>query len=128
MDAKEIRAREEAATPGPWVACREGECRCKSVDCNWGPVATVTCGDWGDSDELIYGTVEESAAAANARFIAHARQDIPDLLAERNVLIQRLAIMENLASGILAAAIDEGAGEKVSEAITNLALYGVTLG
>ena len=80
IDEKKIRARVEAATPGPWVACHEGECRCKSVDCDWGPVATVTCGDWGDSDELIYGTVGESVAAANARFIAHARQDIPDLL------------------------------------------------
>ena len=44
------------------------------------------------------------------------------------MLIQRLATAENLAAGILEAAINEDVGEQVSKALTDLALYGVTLG
>ena len=50
------------------------------------------------------------------------------LLDERDMLIQRLATAENLAAGILEAAINEDVGEQVSKALTDLALYGVTLG
>jgi len=55
-----IRAREAAANPGPWAA---------------------------EDDGLVWGQgpgdpVSGSAQLADAEFIAHARQDIPDLLAE----------------------------------------------
>ena len=113
----EIRARVEAATPGPWEV--DDKYSDQFVVCELDEYVAVSAST--DADIGLDGR-------ADAEFIAHARQDVPDLLDERDVLIQRLATMENLASGILAAAIDEGAGEKVSEALTNLALYGVTLG
>ena len=68
MDAKqlaEIKAREQAATPGPW----EYEC----------------FGRYEDHDECVLktGTDEcEISAKEDAEFIAHARTDIPALVAE----------------------------------------------
>lgn len=68
MDAKqltEIKAREQAATPGPW----EYEC----------------FGRYEDHDECILKTETdecEISAKEDAEFIAHARTDIPALVAE----------------------------------------------
>ena len=107
---REIWARLNATTPGLWTL--------------------VLYADDYDQDNGVWNEDRQIAYCENendSRFIANAPQDIRYLLDERDVLIQRLATMENLASGILAATIDEGAGEKVSEAITNLALYGATL-
>lgn len=62
MDAKqlaEIKARCDAATPGPWYA--DG---------------------WAAWDDLENTFVELSDFGADAKFIAHARTDIPALVAE----------------------------------------------
>jgi len=105
----EIRARVEAATPGPWVA----DPPVAKVDNNWNrwTVMHPTDGRLGtwfvaslvpDVDRLQDVEQEHS----DAEFIAHARQDVPDLLDTMDVLIQQLATVENLAADILVAAID----------------------
>jgi len=103
-DVKAIRERVNKATGGPWVECEEDRkgCQCGTV---WSesadyPVATAKRGKWGDTypairvpegktigakaeayiEMLAYGEVSEEQAHANADFIAHARQDIPELL------------------------------------------------
>lgn len=72
MDAKylaEIKAREQAATPGPWKV---------------GISAMITD---GNGHALFFG----EGAKANAEFIAHARADIPALIAE----VERLRGVES---------------------------------
>lgn len=83
-------------TPGPWHACKDGACTCKAVWCADHPIADVTSGEWGDDypairldqegigakaeaymERFVYGSIDPSVAAANARLIAAA----PDLLA-----------------------------------------------
>ena len=101
----EIQARCDAATEGPWRACRDGECECKMI---WAipadaPIITIESGEWGDTFPVIevigtphsctgeltvkakietvgYGLIPEHFATANAKFVAHARADIPWLL------------------------------------------------
>ena len=79
----EIEARAKAATEGPWH-CWNG----------W-PVEPQACerigpkiagGVKGNPD--IFGQKEDF------EFIAHARQDIPDLLADRQKLIERIRELE----------------------------------
>ena len=84
-------------TPGPWSACGDGDCVCKTVTCGDHPVALVTHGKWGDNyaalrlvgttsldmkaeaymEQITYGEVPEATAKANALLIAAA----PELLA-----------------------------------------------
>ena len=67
----EIRARAEAATPGPWVAEREDDYEWTVVGSTYEPDCRYVIADCGfDSPQ------------SNATFIAHARADIPYLLAE----------------------------------------------
>lgn len=63
----EIREREQAATPGPWTAHEE-----------W--PGSVFHG--GDTNLLPIARTTGRMAEANERFIAHAREDVPALLAE----------------------------------------------
>ena len=84
-------------TPGPWKACRDGDCRCKSVNAEHHPICNVISRQWGDDypslrfvegspsihlkieafmDLIAYGEIPEDVAKANARLIAAA----PDLL------------------------------------------------
>lgn len=84
-----------AHTPGPWSACGDGECSCKTAMCGDHPIAKVTSGKWGDdyatlrlvgsglarqveayTDQITYGEVGEPTARANARLISAA----PDIL------------------------------------------------
>lgn len=60
---EEIRARAEAATPGPWRAAKQ----CVGFDDDAGLFRLFEVGNW--------------AIPADAEFIAHARMDIPLLLA-----------------------------------------------
>jgi len=92
----EIRARVEAATPGPWEV--DDKYSDQFVVCELDEYVAVSAST--DADIGLDGR-------ADAEFIAHARQDIPDLLDERDMLIQRLATVENLAADILAAAMNE---------------------
>lgn len=62
----EIKARTEKATPGPWIEVSHGNTvKSHGVDSLTGNVCSAI-----------------SPRTQNAAFIAHARQDIPDLLAE----------------------------------------------
>ena len=97
-----IRARCEAATPEPWTAdLSEGDCGVYSEDCPRGleycDDACPQCDRW----EILKGGLvdgpdyvecgEYSYFSDNdAEFIAHARADIPDLLAEVERLTREL--------------------------------------
>lgn len=69
LDLAPIKAREQAAAKGPWQAenAQDGI----EDGCAWG---VVSC------DELVI--MHDFVAPFNAEFIAHARQDIPALIAE----------------------------------------------
>lgn len=78
----EIEARASAATPGPWRASTG-----RTHDPSTGRVTSVE--HWisrGDDDVGITGDVSDSRTGepslANAAFIAHARADVPALVAE----------------------------------------------
>ncbi|EMN5132508.1 hypothetical protein RVV79_005679 [Burkholderia contaminans] len=76
----EIEARCKAATPGPWVSYVEG--RDHESGSNF--IMTGPEGARGEDIELSGATVEDQD------FIAHARQDIPALLAEIRRLMDML--------------------------------------
>lgn len=71
-ELNEIKERAEKAVSGPW-----------SVD-----VQTESCDQYGEiyeivqSDVFLAPVVAESNSEADAEFIAHAREDIPKLVAE----------------------------------------------
>ncbi len=77
MNIEEIKAREQAATLGPWKATFGMDCR-----------AFVLTPD-EDEDFKIYNH-------ANADFIAHARTDIPELIAEVERLTAKLDILTGI--------------------------------
>ena len=89
---REIAARAVKASQGPWYPGHIGdktiECECRSIlnEGYCGSIATVSVdngksiGD-GGNDSPPY-----DEAVANGQFIAHARADIPDLLAEVEAL------------------------------------------
>lgn len=76
---KEIEERCNAATLGPWVSCVEG----RDHDSGSNFIMTGTGAARGKDIELTGATI------ADQDFIAHAREDIPQLLAE----IRRLKSM-----------------------------------
>lgn len=75
-----IRAREQAATPGPWWA--------DSHEIYSGPHGIPALGEWV-AETCVAGELERSEA--NARFVAAARADVPALLAEVDRLRAELA-------------------------------------
>ena len=83
-ELSEIRARLDAATPGPWESFIEGRDHTSGDD-------FIRTGGLRDDCPDIYVQHESRAApAADLDFIAHARQDIPRLLAEVERLRRRL--------------------------------------
>jgi hypothetical protein len=81
-------------TPGPWRACKAGECQCGMIWSTPTDSAIVTAygekeygsaefviasahSKWGDNSDMVYGVVPEADREANACLIAAA----PDLLA-----------------------------------------------
>jgi hypothetical protein len=68
LDLAAIRARCDAATPGPWEVVVRGN--------------TVTSHAITVSDKYISIASGISPKTANAKFIAHAREDIPALIGE----------------------------------------------
>lgn len=82
LDLDVIEARERDATPGPWVECGHdrGVCQCRMVrDDNCTVALAVANTD--ENYTLGEGWLAERAKR-NATFIAHARTDIPALVAE----------------------------------------------
>ena len=78
LDLEPIKAREVAATEGPWIVAghtrEDGE--------RW----VVFRGGKGEDSSILQDQ--------DAEFIAHARQDIPALIAEVEALRQRLLAAE----------------------------------
>jgi hypothetical protein len=74
LDTAAIRAREQAATEGPWRAITSGP----SGGDHW-----YVCDD-GESIALIHASdgEDEDSREPDAQFIAHARTDVPALLNE----------------------------------------------
>ena len=76
-DLKAIQARADAATPGPW---------------EYGPWGSrgMSAGDVHQRDRLLFRTAESEVGAEaddrNGAFVAHARADVPALLAEVRLL------------------------------------------
>lgn len=81
-EAQAIAARVEAATPGPWHITPAGE------------IVSVVARRMV-ADALMSGYAL-GPDAENADFIAHAREDIPTLLAERTALLE---IVQAVADG-----------------------------
>lgn len=95
IDLDAIRAREAAATPGPWFD--DGQ-----------EIYTESEHDW------VAETLDidnPKSTAANAQFIAHAREDIPGLLAEVDRLRAELAAAD-LVTSSMRLAIDEADAEE----------------
>lgn len=81
VDIEAIKAREKAASPGPW---RRGDSMTRqSSDFN-----VSGSGEWPifDSDSQRIGVLDGKPIKLNAEFVAHARQDIPALIAEVEAL------------------------------------------
>ena len=100
MKLEEIKARAEAATEGPWRYCganeERGGCDCGLV---WGPdgnatVAETNTGYEGGGWDWKW---EPEAVIANGKFIAHARTDIPALIAE----VERLRVENKVADEVV---------------------------
>lgn len=85
----EIRARAEAATLGPWKSCWEHE-----DDMFFSLATKEPVIDVGYYDGYHLQVKEEDAA-----FIAHSRQDIPDLLSEIDRLQSLLGDLEEFGCG-----------------------------
>jgi hypothetical protein len=97
-----IRKRAEAATPGPWLNTR------------W-HVATEpdTTGGYPPSQESICETfdgeyIENPNGLKDAEFIAHDRQDVPNLLAEIERLSKTLDYINDLAGEFFTVEDEEG--------------------
>jgi hypothetical protein len=113
MDAKyfdEIKAREQAATPGPWeMDASEGDCGAPQNVCPRGLMYCddkcpkceyweITQGAWVNGPDFIECGDFSFFNDSDADFIAHARTDIPALIAEverLNSLIEKLGNMVN---------------------------------
>lgn len=68
IDLAAIKARVEAATPGPWEAQDDGEIFAPEQD-GWWP-------------SVVRADMSTAASAEDAAFIASAREDVPALVAE----------------------------------------------
>ena len=71
QELAEIRQRANAATPGPWKNFKTGYTKNGRTD-----------GEALECVKNLEGDITFAIDAVDADFIAHARQDIPDLLAE----------------------------------------------
>jgi hypothetical protein len=84
LDLDAIRARADSASNGPWAAPQYDE-----DERAW----FVLNGDVGQDEHAVACVAEawsQRSAQANAEFIAHARADVPALLAEIELLHQVL--------------------------------------
>jgi len=85
VELAEIEARANAATPGPWELC-QSETHCHVVY---------------PDDTHVGGVDGEHWWPADAEFVAHARTDIPRLLAEVRALRKELARTGHLVAAAL---------------------------
>jgi hypothetical protein len=79
----EMQAREQSATPGPWQVGTNDD---DAVDSHW-----VYDAGWFEVADVRTPHDEVSGdAVRDARFIAHARQDVPALLAAVEAVLDQL--------------------------------------
>lgn len=91
---QEIREREERATEGPWFAkindlatlVNHDKLGTNDGSVSWGIVEKNDVGSMFVADYGMEGGNSETNAKNNAEFSAHAREDVPFLLAEINRL------------------------------------------
>ena len=83
-ELREIRARVDAATPGPWESFVEGRDHTSGAD------FIRTGGLRDDCPDLYVQHESRPAPTHDLDFIAHARQDIPRLIAEVERLRSKL--------------------------------------
>lgn len=80
-----IRAREQAATPGPWTVSEGHELEHSSYDMSkieiGSPQSHVMIGNFCHEVVMAYSIIGPSQSLADSTFGAEARQDIPRLLA-----------------------------------------------
>ena len=81
IDLEAIAARCEAATPGPWEVLSD-----ELVDTVWLNAATPE----DDKPIALFDYRPGTLNRANADFVAHARQDVPVLLAAMRSMQQRI--------------------------------------
>jgi len=81
IDLEAIAARCEAATPGPWEVLSD-----QLVDTVWLNAATPE----DDKPIALFDYRPGALNRANADFVAHARQDVPVLLAAMRSMQQRI--------------------------------------
>lgn len=86
VDVAAIQARVDAATPGEWFVVSENE----TVDGCAVEVVSVMVGE--GEGPYSYIAIECEHGAADAEFIAHARADVPALLAENARVEADLAV------------------------------------
>lgn len=101
----EIKARATAATPGPWVSAWEPFMGTYDSGGERNPdVAFIGPEDLPEAVTIAFGLEGENpydspSLKANAAFIAHARADIPALVAE----VERLQMIEQAAKKFIEA-------------------------
>jgi len=91
LDLDAIEARANAATPGPWLNADK-----KDIGKDWLIGSVIDCGTTLELSDRIVTTdrlsglnVTSGGAHEDAEFIAHARTDIPALIAEIRALRSR---------------------------------------
>jgi len=93
LDLDAIEARAKAATPGPWNYEHDTElekgCRCGS------------CLEPIDGRMIVESRKHDMVAVADARFIAHAREDVPALIAELRRLREENARLKAFAEAVV---------------------------
>jgi hypothetical protein len=92
IDLDAIRQREQAATEGPWIHTGRNHISTPDIhvdEANWG-------GEGLNGYRLVCDGDEGAWRAADAEFIAHAREDIPALLAEIDRLRSQVAEITSL--------------------------------
>jgi hypothetical protein len=102
-DVGEIRARADAASMGPWRECGHdrGGCQCGHV---WSTPHDALVAECRPQEDVPHPSAD--GRMANARFIAHARTDIPrlcDAMAKRDAelaeVIDALGLREDIDTG-----------------------------
>lgn len=89
MSRETLRARLADATPGPWTADDDPELTCDSVWANDGDMVASTYGS----------AAKGSSDMADSALIAHARQDLPALLALADAVADMFATRYTTWSG-----------------------------
>lgn len=91
LDLEPIKARERAATKGPWKAKKTADGRCDGIVPDYHNHAGEDCYDYARDDFKMCPATDEIVTTdsgvygpswPDAEFIAHARTDIPALIAE----------------------------------------------